>query len=240
MNSPSSATSSWFRPPAGSSRRSRRGLRDERARELDALLRSVRQRGRRRARRSTEPDDVERPRAPRSRRPCGRGRARRRARSRARTSSGRAGCSGTSARRPLRTILNAGCLQKRRAVEQHVARVGLVETRDDVERRSSCRAPFGPIRPEICPCSTSKETPSRRDDAAEAQRDVPYLEEGHRSDNLKWFCADRQSASADCRSRENRKTLAARVDLAPAVPATGERESALADDQLVAVCRVAR
>ena len=41
MKSPSSSTSSWFSPPAGSSSRRKVRLRHQRARDLDALLRPV-------------------------------------------------------------------------------------------------------------------------------------------------------------------------------------------------------
>ena len=45
-------------------------------------------------------------------------------------------------------------------------------------------APFGPMRPEICPFSTSNDTPSRATMPPKRKRDVPYLEKGHPHETL--------------------------------------------------------
>ncbi len=89
MKSPSSSTSSWLSPPAGSSSRSKRRLRHQRARDLDPLLRPVRAAPRRAAWPGRRGRRCRAPRAPRARRRAARARARRRGRSRARSSSGR-------------------------------------------------------------------------------------------------------------------------------------------------------
>ena len=83
----------------------------ERARELDALLDPVGQRRCRELRALAESDDVEDLERVRLTGASALGRAPRRARSRARTSSGRAGCSGTSARSPCPRSCSAGALR---------------------------------------------------------------------------------------------------------------------------------
>ena len=45
-------------------------------------------------------------------------------------------------------------------------------------------APFGPMRPEMCPSLDLERDAVERDDAAEPKRDVPNLEKGHRRRTL--------------------------------------------------------
>src|SRR5262245_27575331 len=159
MNSPSSETSSWLRPPAGSSRRRRRGLATS-------------------ARASSTRFCV----------PYGRAAAGKSARSRSPTTSRTSSASASATFRPrpcaptstfsridivrkswmfwnvratpLRTILNAGCFRSDEPSSRtspESGRYRWVMTLNAVV----LPAPFGPIRPEIFPSSTSKELPSR-------------------------------------------------------------------------------
>ena len=80
---------------------------------------------------------------------------------------------------PLPTILCAGALRIDEPVEEYLAGVRLVQARDDVERGRLA----GPVRPDEArdvPFLDVERDAVESDDAAEAQRDVPYLEEGHR------------------------------------------------------------
>jgi hypothetical protein len=61
---------------------------------------------------------------------------------------------------PLRTILKAGCFSSdtpSRSTSPESGRYSRVMTLNAVV----LPAPFGPMRPDICPCSTSNDTPSR-------------------------------------------------------------------------------
>ena len=143
MNTPSSETSSWFRPPAGSSRRSRRGFATSARASSTRFWTPYGSAAAGKSARSRSPDDVEYLERVLLARPSARARGRRRARSRARTSCGRAGCSGTSGRCPCRRSC-AALSQDRLAVELDLPGVRLVEARDDVEGR---RLP-GAVRPD--------------------------------------------------------------------------------------------
>ena len=68
--------------------------------------------------------------------------------------------------------------QDRGAVEQHLPGVRLVEPGDDVERSRLARA-VRPDEPGDVPLFDVEGDAVERDDAAEAQGDVPYFEEGH-------------------------------------------------------------
>ena len=143
--SPNPATSSWLRPPAGSSSSSSRGSRDERAGELDALQRRVGEAPTRRARRDRlarrdRATSMRASLAVRLAEPARRANARRRGRSRAPSSARRARCSGTSARcrgGRRRTARPSAGPRRRRA---HGAGIRLVESSDDVEGRRLARA----------------------------------------------------------------------------------------------------
>ena len=136
---------------------------------------------------------------------------------------------------PLRTILNAGCLRSDAPSRSTVARVGRVQARDDVERRRLA----GAVRPDQARDLAFLDVERHAvegDDAAEAQGDVPYLEEGHRSDNPKSLrrsesVARIPIARADARSEPiSRRPCRARR----------ARSRDLADEQLVPVRAVAR
>ena len=87
------------------------------------------------------------------------------------------------ARYALAHDLVRGCLEDRRAVEQHLAGVRPVEARDDVEGRRLA----GAVRPDEARDVSLLDLERHaveRDDSAEAQGDVPYLEEGHPHETL--------------------------------------------------------
>jgi hypothetical protein len=158
------------------------GLRDERAGELDALLDPVRKRRRREVRAVAQPhhvEDLERLR--RSRVPAAAVSAdedvlEHRHRAEELEVLERA-------RDALAHDLERGLLQERSAVEEHVARVRPVQPRDDVEGGRLARA-VRADEPRDLPLLDVERHAVERDDAAEAQGDVPYLEEGHRLETL--------------------------------------------------------
>ena len=123
------------------------------------------------------------PRAPRSPRHSVLAHVRRRARCRAPTSSGRAGCSGTCSRRPCARSLNAGCLRIDEPSSRTSPESGLVQARDDVERRRLAGAVRADQPRDVALLDVERDA-VEGDDAAEAHRHVPYLEERHRSTTL--------------------------------------------------------
>ena len=158
MNSPSSPTSSWLSPPAGSSRRRSRGFATS-ARASSTRFWT----------------------------PYGNAAAGKSARSRRPTTSSTSRASACVALRPLpcaptstfsrtdivrkswmfwnvratpfRTILNAGCFRSEAPSRSTVPESG-VYRRVMTLKAVVLPAPFGPIRPEIWPSSTSNDTPS--------------------------------------------------------------------------------
>ena len=86
-------------------------------------------------------------------------------------------------RDPLADDLVGRRLEDRGAVEQHLAGVRLVEPRDDVERRRLAGA-VRPDQPRDVPFLDVERDAVESDDSAEAQGDVPYLEEGHPQETL--------------------------------------------------------
>ena len=176
-------------------------LRHERARQLDALLDAVGQRRGRELRALAESDDVENLERVRL-----------------------AGAPPTAVRAdehvlehghrpeeldvlerprdPLPHDLVGRRLEDRGAVEQHFARVRLVEPGDDVEGRRLAGA-VRPDQPGDVPFLDVERDAVERDDSAEAQGDVPYLEEGHPQETLNGPTA-RWQRRASRRARQGR------------------------------------
>ncbi len=157
-------------------------LRHERARELDALLDPVRERRRREERTVAEADDVEH-----LERVLLTGAAPSAVRPDEHVLEHRHRAEELDVlerpRDALAHDLERGLLEERRSVEQHVPGVRLVETRDDVERRRLA----GAVRPDeardVALLDVERDA-VEGDDSAEAQGDVPYLEEGHPQQTL--------------------------------------------------------
>ena len=84
---------------------------------------------------------------------------------------------------PLPTIRCGALAEERLAVELDLARVGLVEARDDVERGRLAGA-VRPDQPGDVPLLHVERDAVEGDDASEAKRDVPDGEEGHRRETL--------------------------------------------------------
>ena len=182
MKTPSSETSSWFSPPAGSSRRSSRGLATSARASSTRFWIPYGNAAAGNSARSREPDDVEDlerlglPHLPP-------------AAVRADEHVLEHGHRPEEldvlerARDALAHDLVRGCLEDRRAVEQHLAGVRPVEPRDDVEGRRLA----GAVRPDQAGDVSFLDVERHaveRDDSAEAQGDVPYLEEGHPQETL--------------------------------------------------------
>ena len=197
-------------------------LGDERAGQLDALLDAVRQRRSRKQRALAEPDDVEHlerlglahlpPAAVRAdehvlehgHRPEELDVLER-------------------ARDTLAHDLVRGCLEDRRAVEQHLAGVRPVQARDDVEGRRLA----GAVRPDQAgdvPFLDLERHAVERDDSAEAQGDVPYLEEGHPQETLNGPRARWQRRAGACaQTRMLRLAARSRTDQSCTTDPAGTR-----------------
>ena len=238
MKSPRSATSSWFSPPAGSSSRSRRGFATSARASSTRFCDPVRQRRRREARALASPTTSSTSSASSSLTlPATRVRAHEHVLEHGHRPEELDVLE--RARDPL--AARSGAPARRRSdspSKLDLARVRLVEPRDDVERRRLAGAVRADQARDV-PCSHVERHAVESDDASEAERDVPDGEQSHLARNPKrpaWTAAisgescpvpspcrvgvasaaqgrtDLPSTSAEGRNRKVRCTIESRCD----------------------------